>query len=126
MATKLNDFASAIKIVHTLGPYSPEDTELTSPAIDLIEGDGPAFAIIAVGTVGNGATLGASLQTSADASAWEDIPGAATDSGPVESNAIRALTFTRKHRYVRIIVDVFNSDNPMPIVVLIGQGRKQI
>ena len=126
MATTITDLPHATKLVQTFGPLLPTDEYIETEAVDLIDGDGPAFALISVGTVTGSAIVTAYFQTSPDRATWEAIPGGSITANPVASNTVLAVAFARKHRYVRAVLDVYNQSDPLPLSLLIGQCRKQI
>lgn len=125
MATSINDFASAARLWPTYGPIESSDTDIISDPIDLLEGDGPVFAILSVGAGAPNAVVSGLLQGSANGSSgWTDIPGAVF--AEALGNGVRAITFTRSARYVRARLTVDNDSNPVPIALTIGQPRKLI
>ncbi|CAN5538904.1 hypothetical protein BH11PLA2_BH11PLA2_16580 [soil metagenome] len=126
MATKINDLADTTRLAQSFGPFNATDTTITTDAVDLIDGDGPAFALISVGEMNGGATVQAGLQSSPDGGTWEDVPNGIFPEETNPSNIVLAKTFQRPHRYVRATIVVSNDSDPAPLSVLIGQGRKQI
>ena len=122
MATKITDFAATARLWQTFGPIETDDASITGAPVDLIEGDGPAFAIVSVGAAGEGVTVSGTVQASADTSNWTDVDGATFEeaTGP----GVRAITFTRPKRYLRIALTVADAEDPVPLAVLIGQSRK--
>jgi hypothetical protein len=93
--------------------------------VDLLAGDGPAFAVLTVGTLATGTTVGGYLEESADGVSWDGIAGA--DFAPVTTaNSIRAVTFRRSARYVRAVVTLAGSSPQAHLAVVIGQEAKLV
>ena len=126
MSTKINDLATTTRLAQAFGPFNATDTIITTGPVDLIDGDGPAFALISIGAMAEGATVSASLQSSPDGATWASVPDGVFPDGTDISNSVMAKTFQRPHRYIRAIIAVNNDGDPAPLGVLIGQGRKQI
>ncbi len=121
MATKITDFADTARLWQTIGPIAANG-DVTGDAIDMIEGDGPAFAILSVGSDVGEASVNGNVQTSDDAETWNDIPDAvfASQGG----SGARAITFQRPKRYVRVMLTVSGADDPITLAMLLGQSRK--
>jgi hypothetical protein len=124
MATVLNDFANGVLYKTAVAPGS-YTADATGSAQDLAAADGGAFAVLAVGTLAAGTTVGGYLEESADASSWAAVPGAEFTS-VTTANSVRAVTFRRTARYVRAAVTVAGGSPSAALVVIVGQGKKLI
>lgn len=122
MATKINDFAAAARLWQAVGPIETEDTTIMSDPLDLLEGDGPAFAILNVGANAGESQIAGGIEASDDASEWVPVDGAEfpVAIGP----GVRAITFTRPKRYIRGVIEIADSAAPITLSLLIGQSRK--
>jgi hypothetical protein len=126
MATSINDFANATRLAQTFGPISTTSEDFTTDTVDLINGDGPAFAIISVGEMEPNATLAATLQGSDNGSTWTDLDDGAFPEAVALSNSLRAYTFRPAKRYVRLALTINNDSSAAPVAAIIGQCRKLI
>ena len=124
MATVLNDFAAGVTCRPTVSPGSYTE-ETAGTAADLLAGDGGAFAVLTVGTLAGGTTGGGHLEESANAQAWDAIPGAEF-AAVTTAHAVRALTFRRTVRYVRAVLTVSGGSPQAYAAVVIGQGTKLV
>lgn len=123
MATSINDFASTTHLWPAYGPIETSDTEIITDPIDLVEGDGPMFAILSVGAGAPNAVVSGMLQGSANGSSgWADIPGAVF--AEAQGNGVRAIAFNRSARFLRARLTADNDSNPVPLALTIGQPRK--
>lgn len=122
MSTSIHDFPSAA--LAKVGLYPSERTEsLEGPTLDLIDGDGPCFAVQIVGTLGAGTTVLGLIQQSADGSNWSAVSGAEFTEVDV-SNRVEAIRFMPTARYVRWAADILGDPASALIAVLIGRQRK--
>jgi hypothetical protein len=121
MSTKINDFAATARLWRTIGPVAAASGDVTSDAVDLIEGDGPAFAILSLGPDAGSAGVTGRMQASDDSTTWDDIPNTAfNETGP----GVQAVTFQRPKRYVRAALTVHDAADPITFTLLLGQSRK--
>ncbi len=121
MATKINDFAATARLWQAIGPVSTIETTFTSDAVDLLEGDGPAFAIVSIAAETGTPTLGGVIEASDDAVTWAEVSGAAFGEA---TDGTRSVTFQRPKRYLRAVLEIDNDSDPVTLSVLLGQARK--
>lgn len=125
MSTKLNDFANQTRAGASVYPATVNDTN-SGTAIDLIDADGPCFAIQAIGTVGGTSpSLTGKIQESDDASTWTDVAGASFAAVTASSN-LQSLTFERTKRYVRHYRTVSGTTPTFALGVVIGEQKKSV
>jgi hypothetical protein len=125
MSTKIQDIANEIILGVGLAPQTIT-TSSNGSSGDMINGDGPCFAIQQVGTVsGTNPTLAGKIQESADGSSWSDISGATFTSVTASSN-YQCINFERTKRYVRYVGTVGGTSPSFAVAVVISQQKKQI
>ena len=126
MSTKLHDIANNALLGAGLAPQTVTSTTNGS-AIDMINADGPCFAIQQVGNVtGTSPTLAGKIQESADGSTgWADISGATFTSVTASTNT-QVITFERTKRYLRYVATLGGSSPSFAAAALIGQQKKQV
>jgi len=122
MATKITDFAANARLWQALGPIQTGDTTVTTAAIDLIDGDGPAFAIVCIDAADGSPTLSGAIQASDDAATWSAVDGATI--AAATDLITRSITFQRPKRYLRAVLTISNGGDPVTLSVLLGQSRK--
>jgi hypothetical protein len=123
MSTKLHDVASAAVLAASVPPQVAT-ASVNGSAVDLLNGDGNAFATLFTGTVAGGTTVGGKVQESADGSTnWADISGA-TFANVTTSNAAQAITVARTKRYVRSVVTVTGGSPSAGVCSAVGQQKK--
>lgn len=121
MATKLHDFATNALLGLTVPPQ-PLSASTTGTTIDLGPGEGSAFAVLLVGEVESGTTVGAEFQASDDGTTWTTLTAALAPSS--QSASARGVGFPRSTRYLRGIVALGGSDPFTHAALLIGSQRK--
>jgi hypothetical protein len=125
MSTKLHDVAAAAVLAPSVAPATVTSSQNGS-AVDLIAGDGNAFAVLVLGTVAGGTTVGGKVQESADGSTgWADIAGAAFPN-VTTGNAAYTVTFERTQRYARCVVTVSGGSPSAAVCAAVGQQKKVI
>ena len=125
MSTKLNDLANAAQVGASVYPATVNDTT-GGAAIDLLDADGPCFAVQVVGTVGGTSpSLTGKIQESSDNSTWTDVAGATFTAVTASSN-VQTITFERTKRYVRHHRTVSGTSPTIPLAVLIGEQKKSV
>ncbi len=122
MATKITDFASTARLWQTVGPISTSDTSINGDSIDMIDVDGPAFAILAAVPASGSGSVSGQMQSSPDNSTWTDVPGASFPDKV--GNSVRAITFQRPDRYLRMVLMIVNNDEDVAVSATIGESRK--
>jgi hypothetical protein len=92
--------------------------------VDLLAGDGNAFATLFTGTVAGGTTVGGKVQESDNGtSGWADVSGA-TFANVTASNGAQAVTFARTKRYVRCVVTLTGGSPSAAVCAAVGQQKK--
>ena len=126
MSTKLHDIANNALLGAGLAPQTLS-ASANGSAIDMINADGPCFAVQQVGTVsGTSPTLAGKIQESADGSTgWGDISGATFTTVTASTNT-QVINFERTKRYLRYVATIGGSSPGFAAAVLIGQQKKQI
>jgi hypothetical protein len=122
MSTKIHDLAAGAVLGASVVPQVATASQ-DGESIDLIEGDGNAFAVLMVGTVVGGTTVGGKVQESADESVWDDVDGAVFPN-VTESDGAFALTFVRSRRYARCVVTLTGGSPQAAVAAMIGQQKK--
>lgn len=123
MSTKLNDVAGQALIGASVYPATVTDTN-SGLAVDLIDADGPCFAVQVIGTVsGTTPSLAGKIQESADNAAWTDVAGAAF-TAVTASNNVQTIVFERTKRYLRHSRTVSGMTPTFGLGVLIGEQKK--
>ena len=122
--TSLHDLASSTVIGHSIVPAIYEGDEDGS-SIDLIAGDGPAFAIASViATVAN-SPIEMRLEESTDQSTWTDVAEGTFPDFAQGTDRVALLRFTRTKRFVRARFTA-GSSLSASLAVLIGQQKKTV
>lgn len=107
--TNILDFKNNVALPNDGGSVKPQTATatVTGGAVDLVETDGPCFAIVAVGTVsGTSPTLDVKVQESdTSAGTYTDISGA-TFAQITASNKTLAINFKRSKRFVRLLATI--------------------
>ncbi len=125
MSTKIQDIANEIILGVGLAPQTITGSANGSSG-DMINGDGPCFAIQQVGTVsGTSPTLAGKIQESDDGSSWSDISGATFTTASASSN-YQCINFERAKRYLRYAGTVGGTSPSFAVAVVISQQKKQI
>ena len=125
MSTKLNDLANNAQLGASVYPATVNDTNNGS-AIDLLDADGPCFAVQVIGAVGGSSpSLTGKIQESSDNSIWTDVSGA-TFTAVTTSNNVQTITFERTKRYVRHARTVSGSSPTFILGALIGEQKKSV
>lgn len=125
MPTVLNDAATSLIVQTTFAPAMYEATA-AGDTVDLIDGDGGAFATIQVGQLdGSEVTVTGKVQESVNGTTWTDISGA-TFAEIDASDAIETISFRRSARYVRVHVTIAGTGPEVYLSAIIGQQRKLI
>ena len=125
MSTKIHDLANQIILGIGVAPQTATST-VTGSGGDLLNADGPCFAIQQVGTVtGTSPTLAGKIQESSDNSTWTDIPNAAFTT-VTASNNYQAIVFDRTKRYVRYVGTIGGTTPNFSLAVVISQQKKQV
>lgn len=125
MSTHLNDLESAAVVASGAVP-GEQTASVNGPAVDLISGDGPCFAIQQVGDFSEDTTLVGHIEESATGSSgWTAITGAAFDEVSAANN-IQVIRFTRTARYVRWVGTIVGDTPAVTVAVVIGEQKKII
>jgi len=124
MSTKLNDVPSAAVLSSTVPPVVATSNQ-TGSTVDLISADGPGFALLAVGAIAGGTTVGGKVQESETGSSWSDITDA-TFTSITAANGTGSVRFTRTLRYVRCIITVAGSSPSAAVCAIIGSQKKTL
>ena len=125
MSTKLHDVANNAILGAGLAPQTITASANGSSA-DMINGDGPCFAIQQIGAVsGTSPTLAGKIQESTDGSTWTDVSGA-TFTTVTSSTNTQAITFERTKRYLRYVATVGGTSPSFAVAALVSQQKKQI
>ena len=125
MSTKLSDVQNNALVGASAYPATVNDTN-NGAAIDLLDADGPCFAIQVVGTIGGTSpSLTGKIQESADNSTWTDVAGAAFTAVTAASN-VQTITFERTKRYLRHFRTVSGTSPSFSLAVLIGGQKKSV
>ena len=122
MSTKLHDLPSVAVLAASVVPKVVTATE-TGSTVDLLQADGAGFAILSVGAIASGTTVGGKVQESADGSTWSDITGGAFDD-IVAANGLTSVRFERAERYVRGIVTIAGSSPSAAVCAVVGSQKK--
>lgn len=124
MSTLLHDVASQTLFALGLPPQIVTESG-PGDAVDLNDGDGPAFAVLQVGAVNADTTLTLTVEESAGDDTWEAIDGVEIDE-PLTANTTACVSFARTMRYVRCGLVIGGPDPAVTLSVLFGQQRKVI
>ena len=125
MSTKLSDLANNAQLGASAYPATVNDTNNGS-AVDLLDADGPCFAVQVIGAVGGTSpSLTGKIQESSDNSTWTDVPGA-TFTAVTASNNVQTITFERTKRYVRHHRTVSGTSPTFILAALIGEQKKTV
>jgi hypothetical protein len=124
MSTCLNDVASAARLASGLAP-SQQTANVNGSTVDMIDADGPCFAVQHVGAVSGGVTVEGRMEESTTGSSWSAISGA-TFTAVTTANDVQVITFTRTARYVRWAADIDGETPTAQVAVLIGEQKKTI
>jgi hypothetical protein len=125
MSTKLNDLANNAQLGASVYPATVNDTN-TGSAVDLVDADGPCFAVQVIGAVGGTTpSLTGKIQESSDNSTWTDVSGA-TFTAVTASNNVQTITFERTKRYVRHARTVSGTGPTFALGALIGEQKKSV
>ena len=124
MSTKIHDLAAAAVLGASVVPQVASASQNGS-SVDLIAGDGNAFAVMQVGAVQGGTTVGGKVQESDDGSSWSDVADAVFPN-VTASNGAFAVTFGRTKRYARCVITLSGGTPQAAIAGLIGQQKKLI
>jgi hypothetical protein len=126
MSTKLNDIADQALLGASLAPQTLT-ASANGSAIDMINADGPCFAVQQVGAVsGTSPTLAGKIQESADGStSWSDITSATFTTVTASTNT-QVVTFERTKRYLRYVATIGGTTPSFAAAALIGEQKKQI
>jgi hypothetical protein len=93
---------------------------------DMLNGDGPSFAIQQIGAVsGTSPTLAGKIQESTDGTTWTDVVGA-TFAIVTASNNTQAISFDRTKRFLRYVATVGGTSPSFAVAAVISQQMKQI
>ena len=122
MSTKLNDVPSAAVLASTVPPVVATSNQ-TGSTVDLISADGPGFALLAVGAIAVGTTVGGKVQESDTGSSWTDIAGA-TFPAIIAANGTGSARFHRTARYVRCAITVTGGSPSAAVCARIGSQKK--
>lgn len=125
MSTKLHDIANNAILGVGLAPITITASANGSSG-DMINGDGPCFAVQQVGVVsGTSPTLAGKIQESTDGSTWTDVSGATFTSVTASANT-QAITFERTKRYVRYVATLGGTSPSFAVSAVVSQQKKQI
>ena len=124
MSSHIDDFAAAALIASGQAPGSV-NANTNGSTVDLINADGPCFAIQQVGDVTGDTSLTGHIEQSADGTTWAAISGA-TFTPVTDSGDIQVIRFNRSSRYVRWVATITGTDHTAKVAVLIGEQRKTI
>ena len=125
MSTKLGDLANNTQLGASVYPATVNDTN-TGSAVDLLDADGPCFAVQVIGAVGGTTpSLTGKIQESADNSTWTDIPGAVF-AAVTASNNLQTIVFDRTKRYLRHFRTTTGTTPSFILSVLIGEQKKTV
>jgi hypothetical protein len=125
MSTALHDVAAAAFLVPAVFPGT-RTAPVTGPALDMLSGDGPCFAVQQVGGLADDTTLTGGLEESATGTGgWSAIPGA-TFAQVGSANNVQVCRFTRTQRYVRYVGTLTGETPSVELAVLVGQQTKTL
>jgi hypothetical protein len=124
MSTKIHDLAAGAVLGASVVPQVATASQ-NGTAIDLVEGDGNAFAVLQVGAVAGGTTVGGKVQESDTGSVWTDVPDGVFPN-VTASNGAYALTFVRTKRHARCVITLAGGSPQAAIAGLIGQQKKLV
>ena len=122
MSAHISDLASAVAVRAAVSP-STHTAAFDGDLVDMIDADGPCFAVQQIGFFEDEQSWTGRIEQSADGTTWTAISGAAfaAVTGGEDTQAIR---FTRTARYLRYAVGVSGADPEVQLAVLIGQVKK--
>ena len=125
MSTTLHDVKNQAQLGASFFPITLEAAE-TGISVDLLNADGPCFAIQAIGTVGGTTpSLTGKIQESSDGSTWTDISGAVFTAVTASEN-VQVLNFQRTKRYARHVATISGTTPSFITSVLIGEQKKSV
>jgi hypothetical protein len=122
--TFLHDLSDQTILNYSLVPAVYESGD-DGQAVDLIEGDGSAFAIATIVAVSADNPIAVILQESSDLITWTTVAGGAFPTVTQGQDRTLILSFRRTKRYVRARF-VFETVLSANIAVLIGQQKKTV
>jgi len=124
MSTKLHDLETQAVLLNSIAPITAT-TNQTGSAVDLLPGDGNAFAILLVGVVAAGTTVTGKVQEAeASNGTWTDVQDGSFSS-VTSSNQTRIVTFQRSQRFVRCVLTISGTDASAVVAAAVGQQRKR-
>jgi hypothetical protein len=125
MSTYLHDPANNLILGVGLAPQTVTAT-VNGPTGDMLNCDGPCFALQQVGAVsGTSPTLAGKIQESVDGTTWTDIPNGVFTTVTATGN-YQAVTFERTQRYLRYVGNVGGTSPSFALAVVISQQKKQV
>jgi hypothetical protein len=123
MSTLLHDLDSQTECAVAYPPSFLTSSE-AGAAVDLVDGDGPVFAVLLTGAVDSGTSVAVSFEEADTAAGgWSAVAGGVLPT-TTATEAVACASFVRTKRYVRCQVEL---DGPSPqasVAVLVGQQRK--
>ncbi len=122
MSTLLHDVATHTAFALALSPQTLTD-DATGSAVELPDGDGPAFAVVQIGGLAGGTTVSVEFEQSSNGSSWSAVP---TDIPAQAAGGVTAVTFTRDARYLRCQVALTGGSPSADVAVLVGQQKKVV
>lgn len=122
MSSVLTDFANGV-VCRAALPAGSFTGTASGGRVDLTDGDGGAFAVLLVGTLGAGTTVAGLIEESDDDETWTPIPGAEF-AAVTAAGTVRAASFRRTARYVRATLALAGTSPQAYAAVFVGQQRK--
>ncbi len=124
MSTLLHDLDSHAALVAAVPPQTlSADGPLA--AVELPDADGPAFAVLMVGTAAIGTSLTVAVEESDGGGSWAAVPGGSI-AGSLSAGLVSAVTFCPSKRYLRCNLTFTGPGPEATLGVLLGRQRKVV
>jgi hypothetical protein len=95
--------------------------DVTGPAVELPDGDGPAFVVVQTGTLAGGTGVSVDFDGSNDAASWASV---SIELPTIAANGVAVAPLPRDTRYLRCSVTLSGGSPSAAIAVLVGQQKK--
>jgi hypothetical protein len=122
MSTLLHDLPSHAAFALALTPQVIT-ADVTGPAVELPDGDGPAFVAIQTGTFASGTGVAVDFESSSNGTSWTAV---SVELPTIAANGVAVAPLPRDSRYVRCAVSLTGGSPSAAIAVLVGQQKKVV
>lgn len=122
MSSLLHDLPTHAALALALSPRVLTDSA-TGSAVELPDGDGPAFVAVQTGALASGTSLTVDVEQSNDGSTWATVD---VELPVIAANGVAVAPLVRDRRYLRCSVSLSGGSPSAAIAVLIGQQKKVV